>query len=92
MDHQNKETEDIDIHIGKYDVFFKKRYEILYNINDFLISIGFLIGSIFFFYDSLQHIGVWLFVVGSIQLSIRPIIRIIHKIHFRKHVKKNNRL
>ncbi|MDC3412738.1 YrhK family protein [Aquibacillus sp. 3ASR75-11] len=79
------------LHIGKYDIFFKKRYEIMYNINDFLIAILFLIGSIFFFYDSLQYYGIWLFVIGSIQLSIRPFIRIIHNIHFKKHIEKQQK-
>ncbi|MFQ6386375.1 YrhK family protein [Priestia aryabhattai] len=74
--------------IGKYEFFFKKSYKVIYTINDFLIGIWFLIGSILFFYDSLKNIGVWLFVLGSVQLLIRPTIKLVHDFHLRKYLKK----
>ncbi|MDL4842175.1 YrhK family protein [Aquibacillus rhizosphaerae] len=79
----------LEIRFGKYDLFFKKPYQILYNINDFLISLWFLIGSIFFFYESWKTIGIWFFVIGSAQLSVRPMIRIIHSIHLNKYIKQH---
>ncbi|TDQ37140.1 YrhK family protein [Aureibacillus halotolerans] len=73
-----------DHRIGRYELFFKKRYKVLYTINDFLIGLIFLIGSFFFFKDTLIDAGTWLFVVGSALLLIRPTIRLVHDIHLKK--------
>ncbi|MED3879877.1 YrhK family protein [Priestia megaterium] len=56
-------------------------------INDFLIGICFLIGSILFFYDSLKNIGVWLFILESVQLLIRPTVQLVHDFHLSKYLK-----
>jgi len=77
-----------EIYIGKYEFFFKKSYKVINTINDFLIGIWFLIGSILFFYDHLKNIGVWLFILGSVQLLIRPTIKLVHDFHLRKYLKK----
>ncbi|MEI3609374.1 YrhK family protein [Pseudogracilibacillus sp. SO10305] len=37
-----------------------------------------------FFSESTVTIGTWLFLIGSIQLLIRPIIRIIRNIHLKR--------
>ncbi|MGE4531164.1 MAG: YrhK family protein [Acidithiobacillus sp.] len=52
----------------------------LFLINDFMIGILFLVGSFFFFYPSMETTGVWLFVIGSAELLIRPSIRLIRQI------------
>ncbi|WP_080437532.1 MULTISPECIES: YrhK family protein [Yersiniaceae] len=49
-----------------------------------MIAVWFLIGSIFFFYDSLMTGGTWLFVAGSLQLLLRPVITLAELIHVRK--------
>ncbi|UOQ45074.1 YrhK family protein [Halobacillus salinarum] len=77
----------VDIKMGRHDIFFKKGYDVLYTINDFIIGIWFLIGSIFFYFESLQTWGVTLFVLGSVQLLIRPTIRLIHRFHMRSYYK-----
>ncbi|UFU00854.1 YrhK family protein [Radiobacillus kanasensis] len=87
---QKKEQESI-INIGNFDIFFKKPYQVLYNLNDFLISIWFLIGSIMFLFEEWKHVGIWLFIIGSGQLAIRPTIRIIHQIHLKRHIEKQKR-
>lgn len=61
--------------INRYEPFFKKRYKVLYTVNDFIIGALFFIGSFFFFYDELMSAGIWLFAVGSFLLLIRPTIR-----------------
>ncbi|MBU5245646.1 YrhK family protein [Bacillus halotolerans] len=60
--------------INRYELFFKKRYKVLYTVNDFIIGFLFFIGSFFFFYDELMSAGIWLFAVGSFLLLIRPTI------------------
>lgn len=78
----------LDIKMGKYELFFKKPYEILYNVNDFMIALWFFIGSFLFFDEALKDAGIWMFVIGSGQLGMRPLIRIIHRIHLKNYVKK----
>ncbi|MGP4060281.1 YrhK family protein [Halobacillus sp. H74] len=83
---EQEQTKDeyVDLKMGKHDVFFKKSYEILYTLNDFLLGLWFLIGSVFFYFESTKMWGVTLFVLGSIQMLIRPTIRLVHRFHLRK--------
>lgn len=74
--------------LKRYELFFKKRYKVLYTVNDLIIGALFLVGSFFFFYDQLKSAGIWLFVIGSLLLLIRPTIRLIHDFHYRKHVER----
>ncbi|AGE64305.1 hypothetical protein C663_2549 [Bacillus subtilis XF-1] len=82
------EERDIQKELKRYELFFKKRYKILYTVNDFIIGALFLVGSFFFFYDRLMSAGIWLFAIGSLLLLIRPTIRLIHDFHYRKHVEQ----
>ncbi|MFQ3545984.1 YrhK family protein [Halobacillus rhizosphaerae] len=77
-----------DIKMGSHNIFFKKGYDVLYTINDFIIGVWFLIGSIFFYFESLKTWGVTLFVLGSLQLLIRPTIRLVHRFHMRNYYRK----
>ncbi|AFI29228.1 YrhK family protein [Bacillus stercoris] len=85
---KGNEEYDIQKELKRYELFFKKRYKILYTVNDFIIGALFLVGSFFFFYDRLKSAGIWLFAVGSLLLLIRPTIRLIHDLHYRKHVER----
>ncbi|HKK00628.1 MAG TPA: YrhK family protein, partial [Desulfuromonadales bacterium] len=49
--------------------------------NDLAIGLEFLIGSICFLPGRDEYLGVWLFIVGSSQLLIRPLIVIARKAH-----------
>ncbi|WP_039074588.1 MULTISPECIES: YrhK family protein [Bacillus] len=81
-----EEENDIKQELKRYEQFFKKRYKILYTVNDFIIGALFLVGSFFFFYEQFKSAGTWLFVIGSLLLLIRPTIRLIHDVHYHKHV------
>ncbi|KGP90808.1 hypothetical protein N780_03735, partial [Pontibacillus chungwhensis BH030062] len=82
---QTQSKEDyVDLKVGKHDLFFKKPYQILYTLNDFLLGLWFLIGSICFYFEgAVKTWGVTLFVLGSFQLLIRPSIRLAHRIHLK---------
>ena len=58
-------------------------YEWIHIVNDFLIAFWFVVGSIFFFYSSLTYYGIWLFLIGSCQMLLGPIIRVFNKLHVR---------
>ncbi|MGW6108464.1 YrhK family protein, partial [Bacillus subtilis] len=53
------EEHDFQKELKRYELFFKKRYKILYTVNDFIIGALFLVGSFFFFYDRLMSAGIW---------------------------------
>ncbi|WP_028782532.1 YrhK family protein [Thalassobacillus devorans] len=78
------------LNIGQHELFFDKPYELLYIINHFLMGVFFFVGSIFFYFDApIKHWGTTLFVLGSLQMLIRPSISLAHKIHL-KNEQKNH--
>ncbi|MBD1575678.1 hypothetical protein HC723_04325 [Vibrio sp. S11_S32] len=78
----------IDITIGREHIIIQQRYEAAGAFNDFLITVWFLIGSFFFLYDSLVTDGTWLFIAGSVQLLIKPIVKLAGLIHINKKQKQ----
>ncbi|MBT9254640.1 YrhK family protein [Phycicoccus sp. MAQZ13P-2] len=67
------------------ELVLRNRYETLSIVNDLLIAVWFLVGSILFFRESTTYAGTWFFVVGSAQLMLRPSIRLSRRIHLRRH-------
>ena len=72
---------DLVIRMGHEELRIRRRYQTASILNDFLIGLWFLLGSIAFFWPAWVDFGTWLFVVGSAQLLIRPVIRLAHRIH-----------
>ncbi|WP_349360253.1 YrhK family protein [Stappia sp.] len=58
-----------------------RRYELVRTLVEFLAAVFFVIGSVFFFYDSLLYAGTWLFLIGSILFAVRPTIRLALELH-----------
>ena len=56
------------------------RYELLYTLVDFAAALLFVVGSIFFFYDSLTYAGTWLFLIGSVLFGCKPTIRLVREV------------
>ncbi len=63
-------------------------YEWLHIVNDFLIGIYFLVGSVFFLYPDLKVAGIWLFIIGSGQMLMGPLLRTLNKFYARTIRKK----
>ncbi|WP_110707721.1 YrhK family protein [Salinicola sp. CR57] len=72
------------LHFGRDELIIRRRYEVLSIVNDILIGIWFVIGSFFFFYESLTYYGTWLFLIGSVEMLIRPIIRLTRSLHLQR--------
>lgn len=72
------------IRIGPDELVIRQRYQVLSIINDVLIGIWFLIGSFVFFSDEWVFTGTCLFVLGSVEMLIRPVIRLIRHLHLQK--------
>ena len=75
---------DLDLRVGNEELVLHNRYEILSILNDVLIAIWFIIGSILFFSESTTTLGTWMFLAGSVELLIRPLIRLTRNIHVKK--------
>ncbi|WP_306030609.1 YrhK family protein [Stappia sp. MMSF_3263] len=58
-----------------------RRYELFRTLVEFLAAVLFVVGSVFFFYDSLLFAGTWLFLIGSILFAVRPTIRLALELH-----------
>jgi hypothetical protein len=62
----------------------RRRYRALSIVNDVLIALWFLIGSVMLLFPAWKEIGTWLFILGSAQFFLRPCIRLAHLIHLRR--------
>lgn len=70
--------------VGREEVVVRRRYELASIVNDLLIGVWFAVGSILFFSPDTTRAGTWLFLVGSIQLTVRPVIRLTRNLHLRR--------
>ncbi|WP_265500614.1 YrhK family protein [Paracoccus beibuensis] len=52
------------------------RVELVHTAVDFGAAVSFLIGSILFFYESLQTPGTWMFTIGSVMFLMKPSLKL----------------
>ncbi|MFB9869010.1 YrhK family protein [Vreelandella sulfidaeris] len=82
---QDPQTRDWTFTIGQRELVIHQRYEVVSMLNDFLLGVWFTLGSVCFFFEgSIKTAGVWLFVIGSVQLLLRPAIRLHRYIYFKQ--------
>lgn len=67
----------------------EKKYRVFGLINDFMLGLEFLIGSIEFLPGHLNTVGVYLFILGSFQILLIPTIRIARDMHISVKLKAN---
>lgn len=82
--HESRSQQSVTLHLGHDELVIRQRYEFLSIANDVLIGVWFVIGSVLFFYESLAYYGTWLFLIGSIEMLIRPGIRLVRRIHLQR--------
>lgn len=58
--------------------------KVLRIVSDIIISLCYISGSMLFFQESTQTAGVWLFVMGSCQMLVRSVLRILGKIDWKQ--------
>ena len=83
-DNPDPESTPLTLTLGAEQLVIRRRYEVASKLNDVMIGLWFVVGSCFFFYPALQTPAAWLFLIGSIQLLIRPVIRIAKDIHLQR--------
>ncbi len=75
---------DLTFTIGHEELVIRQRWEVVSIINDILVAVWFIAGSILFFQESTTVIGTWFFLLGSIELLIRPLIRLARRVHLKR--------
>lgn len=75
---------DLTLHLAGRELVIHRRYVVLSILNDFLIALWFLIGSVLFLFPSLKEAAAVLFVVGSAQFAARPSLRLLRHLHLRR--------
>lgn len=84
MSNKQRVDSPLTLTVGHEQLVIRRRYEVVSILNDFFIAIWFLLGSIFFLYPALEKVAIWLFIIGSVQFLIRPMIRLCAHIHIRR--------
>ncbi len=84
MNRPRQRDEPLTFVIGRDEIVIRRRYELVSIGNDFLIALWFLLGSFMFLRPDWVTAGTWLFVLGSLQLLIRPTIRLARHIHLQR--------
>lgn len=74
----------ITLTLGDEEIVLRQRYELISILNEIGIALFFTVGSIAFYWHELFNLGVTLFVIGSVQLGIRPAIRFARRVQLRQ--------
>ncbi|RCW77301.1 YrhK family protein [Saliterribacillus persicus] len=80
----------IDVKAGRFRLYLNKRYQVFSTINDMLIGILFVLGSILNFWSSLEMEGMIAYLLGSIFLVVRPVLRLINSATLRDEIKSKD--
>lgn len=73
--------EDVIVKMGKIRLYFQNYYTIVSLTNDILTGTLYLTGSIMQLYFDMHFWGMNLFILASILLLMRPILKILHNVH-----------
>lgn len=74
-------SEQLTLTFGREELIIRQRWEVVSIINDILIAAWFIAGSILFFHDDTATVATWFFLIGSVELLIRPAIRLARRVH-----------
>lgn len=72
------------LRLGNEELVVRQRFETLSILNEIGIALFFTVGSVAFYWPALFDLGVTLFVVGSVALGIRPVIRLARRVRLRR--------
>lgn len=78
IDHGKEE--DIEVKSGRFRLYFQNRYSLVSLMTDLLTGIFYVIASISSLTSIPDVYGKYLYLLGGIFLTIRPILKIIHNI------------
>lgn len=58
--------------------------EVAYTGVDFAAALSFVVGSVLFFFSATQTAGTWCFLVGSVCFALKPTIRLVRELRYRR--------
>lgn len=76
--------EDIELKAGRLRIYFQNRYNLISLINDFLVGIMYICGSLAPMLGFPSQYGTYLYLAGGLFLTMRPVLKIIHNIYIYK--------
>lgn len=74
----------LEFKLGDDELVIRHRYEAMSIANDLLIALWFVAGSVLFFWESTTRAATWMFLLGSIEFLLRPMIRLARRVHLRR--------
>lgn len=83
MTRQNMDNP-LTVTLGHKQLVIRRRYETLSILNDFMVALWFLAGSILFLWPPEETLAKWFFIIGSVQFLIRPMLRLFSYIHLKR--------
>lgn len=72
--------EDIEIKTGRFRLYFQNRYTLISLVNDILTGVFYIIGSLATLTDIPDIYGTYLYLIGGVFLTARPILKIFHNV------------
>lgn len=72
--------EDIEIKSGRFRLYFQNRYTLISLVNDILTGIFYIIGSLATLTDIPDIYGTYLYLIGGVFLTARPMLKIFHNV------------
>ena len=79
-----KKQEAVYIDTGNHEIIIEQRYQVLSNLNNLLLGILFLVGSILFLSKDLQTLAISFFIAGSLLMVVRAVLDIAKNTHLRR--------
>src|SRR5699024_10610292 len=84
MSKMKKDKNYFEFDIGSFGVFFNKKYHLVSTVNDLMLGIWIVVGSVFFLFHSTMMAGTILFILVSLQMLARPMLKQLHGFFIRK--------
>ena len=76
---QNQNVEDIEITNGKFKIYLTEKYASIQLLGDILVGFFFVFGSLMNIFGAPEVIGNSSYLIGSLSLTVRPILKIIRR-------------
>lgn len=73
--------EDVELKAGRLRIYFQNRYNLISLINDFLVGIMYILGSLLPMMGFPSQYGTYLYLAGGVFLTMRPVLKILHNIY-----------
>lgn len=81
---ENDTEEDIELKSGRFRIYFQNRYTLISLLNDLLVGLVYILGSISSLIGLPGIYGTYFYLAGGVFLILRPLIKIIHNIYIYK--------